>query len=274
MMDPAALYQRASKYLELSEYEARVYVFLVMEGVSKARELSTGCGVPRTKVYATLRKLVHKGLVFEVPTEPRKFAPMSPAKAFEESLLQFEERASESATSLVESTKVVSMLEETFEQTELVPRPRKEEVWIVHGRSEVLRKVKEMLSSARKSVILTAKENGFIWVYKSFGKLLDKLVEKGVDVQVETPVNSHNGSLVRELNHVYKVKHLKVASPFLYLCVDSKALFLAMLKGDNAGESERSYGVYCNNKALCELISLLLPKSEKKRSRIKQPIVL
>ena len=57
------IHQKVSQHLGLSEYEARVYVSLIMEGASEARKLSIRCGVPRTKVYATLKKLMEKGLV-------------------------------------------------------------------------------------------------------------------------------------------------------------------------------------------------------------------
>jgi len=63
---PALVCQKVSRHLGLSEYEARAYVSLVREGTSEARKLSMKCGVPRTKVYGTLKKLIERGLVFEL----------------------------------------------------------------------------------------------------------------------------------------------------------------------------------------------------------------
>ena len=108
------LYEKVSRYLGLSEYEARVYVSLVMEGASEARRLSMRCGVPRTKVYATLKKLMERGLVFELPGDPRKFAPAGPAEGFEHHLLHFKQKTSDSVVSLVESHEVVSLLEKAY----------------------------------------------------------------------------------------------------------------------------------------------------------------
>jgi len=248
------LFQKVSHYLGLSEYEARVYVSLVTEGTSEARKLSMRCGVPRTKVYATLKKLMERGLVFELPGEPRKFTPTSPAEAFEPYLLRFKEGTADRVISLVEADKVVSLLEEAYEKTQSTIEPQKEEVWIVQGRSEILGKVREMLFRAKKSVAVVTTENGFVWFYKTFGKLLDKLAENGVDVQIGTPINSYNRSLARELSYVCKVKHVDVGSPLLYLCVDDQAFFLAKL------ESEKNMGVVCYSSTLCDLFSLLLPR--------------
>ena len=232
---------------------------LVTEGASEARKLSIRCGVPRTKVYATLKKLTERGLVFELPVEPRKFVATSPAEAFEPYLLHFKEETSERIISLAESNKVVSSLEEAYNKTQSTIEPQKEELWIVEGRSEILSKVRETLSRAKKSVAVVTTEKGFVWFYKTFGKLIDKLVENGVNVQIGTPLNSHNSGLARELNYICKVKHVNVGSPVLYLCVDDQAFFLADLNL----ESKKSLGVSCYNSTLCDLFSLLLPRLAK-----------
>ena len=264
MESSALVCQQVSQHLGLSEYEARVYVSLVTEGTSEARKLSMRCGVPRTKVYTTLKKLMERGLVFELPGEPRRFASTSPAEAFEQYLLHFKERTSKNVISLVESDKVVSLLEEAYKKTQSTIEPQKEEVWIVQDRSEVLRKIRETLSSAKKSVAVLTTENGFVWFYKTFDRLLDKLVENGVNVQIGTPINSHNGNLARELNYICKVKHVNVDSPLLYLCVDDQAFFLARLNLNSVNlESEKNLGVVCNSSTLCDLFSLLLPRLAK-----------
>jgi len=263
------LFQKVSRYLGLSQYEARVYVSLVMEGASEARRLSMRCGVPRTKVYATLKKLMERGLVFELPGEPRRFAPAGPAEAFEQYLLHFKERTSDRVVSLVESHEVVSLLEEAYKKTQLTIEPQKEEVWIVQGKSEVPSKVREMLSRAKKTVDVVTTENGFVWFYKTFGKLLDKLVENGATVQIGTSINSHNGRLAQELRYICKVKHVDVRSPLLYLCVDDQALLLAKLKLNNGKlDSEESLAFACYSSILCDLVSLLLPSLAKRVVRV------
>jgi len=253
------LFQKVSRHLGLSEYEARVYVSLVMEGACEARRLSMRCGVPRTKVYATLKKLMERGLVFELPVEPRKFAATSPSEAFEQYLLHFKQKTSDSVVSLVESREVVSLLEEAYKKTQSIVEPRKEEVWIVQGKSEILSKVREILSRTRKSVTVVTGEKGFLLFYKTFGKLLDKLVENGVNVQIRTPINSYNGSLARELRYMCNVKHVNIGSPLLYLHADDQIFFLARLEG----KPEKNLAFVCYSSTLCDLFSTFLPKPVK-----------
>lgn len=244
---------------------------LVSEGASEARRLSMRCGVPRTKIYFTLKKLMERGLVFELPGEPRKFAATSPAEAFQQYLLNIKERTSDRVVSLVESREVVSSLEEAYKETQSTVEPRKEEVWIVQGKSQILSKVREMLSRAKKNVAVLTTEKDFVWFYKTFNKLIDKLVENGVNVQIGTPINSHNGRLARELGYICKVKHVNVGSPLLCVYVDDQAFFLAKLNNGNLG-SGRNLGVFCYSSTLCDLFSLLLPKFAK-QGGLDQPCI-
>ena len=66
-MSLVSLWQKLCEYTDLSEYEAKVYASLTEEGHSTARRLSMLCGVPRTKMYDTLRRLIERELVTEVP---------------------------------------------------------------------------------------------------------------------------------------------------------------------------------------------------------------
>ncbi len=252
---------KALNFLGLSEYEARVYVSLVTEGASEGRKLSIRCGVPRTKVYATLKKLMERGLVFELPEVPRKFAPTSPAKAFETYLLHLDGETSNRVTSLMVSREVVSLLEQAYKKMQSTAMPQKEEIWILQGRAAILKKVREMLSRAEKKVTIVTMENGFVLFYKTVGKLLDKIIDSGVKVWIGTPISSNNRHLARELNYMCKVENIEVGSPFFYLCIDNKECLLANIKpGDLETVSVEDFGVISRNKYLCHLVSLLIPK--------------
>ncbi|MCW3993855.1 MAG: hypothetical protein NWE85_04740, partial [Candidatus Bathyarchaeota archaeon] len=55
------------------------------------------------------KKLMERGLMFELPGDPRKFAATSPSEAFEQYLLHFKQKTSDRVVSLVESREVVSL---------------------------------------------------------------------------------------------------------------------------------------------------------------------
>ncbi len=67
------LIARLRETLELTEYEARVYLALVMYGALTVSEISRRSGVPRPKCYEVLRGLSSKGLVAVVSSKPVKY---------------------------------------------------------------------------------------------------------------------------------------------------------------------------------------------------------
>ncbi|MFQ6081570.1 MAG: TrmB family transcriptional regulator, partial [Candidatus Bathyarchaeia archaeon] len=222
------------------------------------------CGVPRTKVYSTLKKLMERGLVVEEPGEPRKFAATSPAEAFEPYLERFREKTSERVVSLLESTKVVSFLEEAYKMTQLTAEPQKVDVWIIRGRAGVVQRIRGMLSRVQKSLDVITTQNGLILFYKTANRLLDKLVEKGVKVRIGAPINSYKGSLARELSYVCKVEHVDVLLPVLFCCADDHEFLLAELRPDDISmDSDDDLGIFSHNPTLCVFISLLLGRWSK-----------
>lgn len=72
--------------LGLSDYEARAYLALLLEGPQEARLLPFKCGVPRTKVYATLRRLQEKGLAYQLDDGSKRYAATPPEEAFSRAL--------------------------------------------------------------------------------------------------------------------------------------------------------------------------------------------
>ena len=259
MLSSILSWDKLSEHVGLSEYEARVYLSLVTSGASEARKLSMVCGVPRTKIYGTLKKLIERGLVVEMPGEPKKFSPVSPAKAFKTYLQSFREKTSDKVISLVESDRLISLLEEAYQKANVELKQEKGEVWIIHRRSEILRIIREMLSRARTSVDVITTANGLVLFYKAASKLLDKLVEEGVTVQIGAQIGSFNGTLARELNYVCQVKRVDVSLPILFLCVDGREILLAELRPDDFGTHYgEDVGFFSRKPTLCALVSPLL----------------
>jgi len=259
-LPPMLPWEKLSEDFELSEYEAKAYLSLVMSGACKARKLSLISGVPRTKIYATLKKLMERELVIEIVEKPRKFAPTSPAKALKPLLRSLRKEISDRVVSLVESDKLLSLLEEAYKNMSARNEQEREEVWIIQRRSEIFRRIREMLLRAERSVNVVTTENGLILFYRAFHKMLDKLAEKDVKVRMGAPISSYNGSIAQELKYVCQVEHVDVPFPILFLCVDDRELLLVELRPDDFSIAlDDDVGVFSRNPILCDLISLMLP---------------
>ncbi len=253
-------HQKFSRILGLSEYEARVYVALVSEGVSEGRKLGIKSEVPRTKVYLTLKKLMERGLVYELPGKTAKFAPTSPAGAFKDRLSTLQKKISEEMSSIEETAKTLSSLEDTYQKKQLNDAPQNGEVWIIRCAAEVHDKIRELLSQAKRSVLVVTNEKKFILFHKAYEKLLDRLVENNVDVCIGAPVDSHKSSFVRELKYVYKIKQINNVSQVFFMCIDDSQFLLSINAVSNCDvNSGACVAVFSRNLDICGLVSLLLP---------------
>jgi len=143
-----------------SEYEAKVYVTLIETGYANARTLSAKSGVPRTKVYSVLKKLIDINLVVEIPEEPRRFSPVSPETALKTYLKSYQNMAENLVS-------IVSSLDDTFKKTKKEEKLQKGELWVIIGRQQILKKIHEMLSKAKQSVDLVTNENGWCFFIRS-----------------------------------------------------------------------------------------------------------
>lgn len=72
------LYKELQK-LGFSQYECKAYVALLKNSPITGYEISKRSGVPRSMIYEVLGKLLDKGAVYTVPSDPMTYAPL-PAK--------------------------------------------------------------------------------------------------------------------------------------------------------------------------------------------------
>ena len=120
--------------LGLNKYEAKVYLTLVEEGTSTAKNVSDITGIPYGKVYEIINSLCAKGFSHTLPTKPMKCKALSP----KDILNNVKEKTLEKFDSL----------EQVFNE-ELLPiyaqnkkfEDPKSVMWIVNGRSNINKKI-------------------------------------------------------------------------------------------------------------------------------------
>ena len=251
-MSSELTWKKLCEYAGLSEYEAKVYVSLVEAGAAKARKISAMCGVPRTKVYGVLKKLTDMGLVVEIPEEPRKFTPKPPKDAFEAYLRSYQSKAKNLLL-------IISSLERTFREAKERNVPQRADVWIIRGRQEILQKIREMLSKAKRAIKIITNENGSILLYKAFNRLFDELKERDIKVRIITPLGSNNRHALNELRYTCSVELLDTMLPIIFVQRDKSQFIFVNLKPDNFSlSSKQDKAIFSNDKSLCEMFHFLL----------------
>lgn len=129
--------------LGLSQSEAQLYYASLVIGGGDAKQLSQASGVPYSKVYSSLKKLVEKGWLVESEGYPKKYVPRPPKEAvkinrnyIESILASAEKQAIEELTPL-------------FEAKDLADNPQ---VWIITGLDKIINKAGSMIVDCEKEI--------------------------------------------------------------------------------------------------------------------------
>ncbi|TGU86625.1 TrmB family transcriptional regulator, partial [Mesorhizobium sp. M00.F.Ca.ET.186.01.1.1] len=70
------IYKELQK-LGFSQYECKAYIGLLKHSPVTGYEISKRSGVPRSMIYEVIGKLLEKGAVYTVPSEPVTYAPLA-----------------------------------------------------------------------------------------------------------------------------------------------------------------------------------------------------
>ena len=178
--------------LGLNKYEEKVYLTLVEEGVSSAKNLSNITGIPYGKVYEVLNNLSMKGWLVILPAKPMKFQAVSPKeviantrKNMQEQLNQLEER-------------MIKELEPVFTRTKKFV-DQKSMFWIINGRANINNKFEEFLAKAQKEINILVSENGLKRLVM-FRDPLKEAKKRGVNINLSAVLTKGNKEDAQDLD--------------------------------------------------------------------------
>lgn len=175
MSQPDNTLEKADKPLQdimgWGKYQAAAYRCLVAEGPLEAREIVVRTDIHQGRIYDVLDDLENEGVVTEQDANPTIYDVQNPERLIGERKEEFNEKA----------TELVETLGTAYE---LNPRNRGQSTsssWILGGQSGTIRKLREMLEQAEKSVY--ALEPDPRWYETSDLRILERLVSRGVDLR-------------------------------------------------------------------------------------------
>ncbi|MEM3810832.1 MAG: helix-turn-helix domain-containing protein [Conexivisphaerales archaeon] len=172
------------KDLGLTEYEARVYLTLITKGSLQGGELAINSGVPRTKVYESVRGLIKKKLV-EAYGRPRKFSAVSSPEPFE-IIIEQEERKFKELKSLI--SEIRSMSQKTGISSV------KGSFQIING-GGIESVVNDMISKTRDKITFIVNSNTFGIIKKYERQLMSMRLS---EVKVNAIVSPKDSELVND----------------------------------------------------------------------------
>lgn len=203
-----------------SSYESRLYVTLIKHGPQSAGTLSSLAGVPRTKVYGALKRLMASKMVIQSQGRPQLFFPRPPSSALSSALQRTRLQA-------YEFEEVFRSLQEKY-QTSMLGSPMEAiNLWALRGRQQILDKATEMLNSAQSTIEIATDADGFIRLYKASWRTFEKC---RIAISVTLPKEAKGQFLPRELQTCGEVgfNFIDQFPPILVLDIDSSKSLLAI----------------------------------------------
>lgn len=124
-----------------TQYESQVYLALLQQAHITGYELAKTSGVPASKIYQILNKLIDKEMVLVVDSGPKKYVPLPPAEILS--------RLKGDYLSTVDN--LTDKLGHLYAQDEF----SENYIWNLTGRTEIIRKLTEFIGEAREHLYLS-----------------------------------------------------------------------------------------------------------------------
>ncbi len=207
-----------------NSYEAKAYIALIQNPDISAYEISKISGVPQSKIYETIKKIVEQGLAVASGSNPVKYVGLP----IDEFLERYRADVDESIEYLKKNFKTLS------------EQPSVEYMWHFKGENQLYNKIKSMIVQAEKNLYLE------MWVedYDLFYDDILQAKERGAGV-----VAVLYGRTEREIGRVYyhqmenMEKEVNKYGRWINIVADKKECLFGIVK------PEESEGIWTQNKS-------------------------
>jgi sugar-specific transcriptional regulator TrmB len=228
--------------LGLSNYGAKTYIVITNLGPINATNIALEANIPRTKIYDVLNKLEGAGWINVEQGRPKLFSAQDPRSIIDG-------RKSDLFTEIESLSSELSLMYDQQIKKEML------KVWLIHGKKNITAKSLDMVSKARKSVmilgdlyfpqeveslkpvILKSKRNHISFriisgdVIKTSEGEID-LVKSFEDIQLGCLglIEDVKGNLVKSFEDIQPEMIISGKPPIKYVIVDEKELLIMFPK--------------------------------------------
>jgi sugar-specific transcriptional regulator TrmB len=249
-------YLGALASLGLSQYESKCFLAAVQTGPATINQIGIVAGVPRTKVYGAVRKLVERGLLEQSEDDAKMFIAHSPKDVLIPLLEKEDKRIKQGIEALTE-------LEVIHQSMAYVKRAEtlRSKVLRYYPRSSVTRKMKELFTTCKKKVIVLTTANGLIRLSKMSDILFDRS-RLGMSLEVfsstrDEPVFTTAIQNLKEIDNC-AISLLPSAAPVQIIIVDEQYVLVCDLKPDDLRDDGQDVAFLIQSSEMAEMMESLI----------------
>jgi sugar-specific transcriptional regulator TrmB len=163
------------QHLNFTQYESMAYLALLTQSEVTGYELAKNSGIPASKIYAVLSKLIDKDVILAHDSEPVRYTPIPP----NDILARIKGDYLKTFDSLEKGLNDIYKNEQTADQY----------IWNLNGRQEIMRRIIEFIDQSQNSVYLS------VWDEEVAGikEPLYRAHERGVKMSIVHYGKTHLG---------------------------------------------------------------------------------
>ncbi|MCQ5374329.1 MAG: hypothetical protein NO515_04815 [Candidatus Methanomethylicia archaeon] len=228
----------------LTDYEALVYLKLVLDGPSSAKEISESSGVPHTRVYDVLEALELKGWVEMGQGRPMRFKAKPPSEVINVIRMEHQNR--------------LGRIEEVFlNDLQSIYDARSvegSEIWFVRSVTGITNRIRTLAQSFKKELCIVM-GNLDMTIYSGLLDMLSNLDQKrSKSVKILASQDAFNA--LKDLSsQSVMIKVGMNVIPFNVILSDKGEVVFHLVVGlDQPPEKRKNLAVYISDKSLAKVI--------------------
>ncbi len=251
------LVKRIKEYFDLNIYETKVWLALLSRGIASAGEVAELSGVPRSRTYDVLESLEKRGFAITKIGKPVKYISVKPIEVIEKIKNITLQEAQEKINSLVNLKDTQEYIElEQLHNSGISPIKSNEITGSLRGRSNILSRLRELLESSNKEVLICTSVSDFENKSRVLIPALEKVIKNNIKLKLAL---SGEVDKIKRLNARLNLKAKQIDSKARFFIADKKEV-LFMVTPENA---EEEMGVWLNSSFFSESLSAILDNSIK-----------
>jgi len=207
------------QHLNFTQYESMAYLALLKQSEVTGYELAKNSGIPDSKIYAVLNKLIEKDVILALDSEPVKYTPIPP----NDIISRIKGDYLHTFDTLSEGLNDIYKNDQTPDQY----------IWNLNGRQEIMRRIIEFIDQSEYSLYLSVWDEEVAGIKES----LYRADKRGVKMSIVHYGDIHLG-IGQEYRHgrEHQIRQQRGARR-IALEVDEEKVVLAHFVDDGASNA-------------------------------------
>ncbi len=246
--------RKVKEHFDLNIYETKVWLALLSKGIVTAGETAELSGVPRSRTYDVLESLSKRGFAIIKMGKPVQYIAVEPKAVLERIQTNVLNKAQEKVNTLAN-------LKDTQDYQEIVQLHKNGVTSIkledlsghIKGRANILGKLKEMLASAEKEILIHTSIDDFEDKSRVISSLLKNIDSEKIKLKISLTGDAHR---IRRFASRNDLKIKESDQNGKYYITDKKEM-LFMIHPENADDE---LGIWINSPYFANSLTVMLDK--------------